>query len=163
MRNLYIFLFILFLSCEPSSPKSGMRTDAFPIATIQNVLPESMVMRENLLEERGTVGLDSTALVQLKMYKNGGNFAQFFPLGKMLSSDQSAYLLVLEEQPNYAQAKLLGFDPTGQLKEEKSVFLERPHGLLRVHAYRKADTLKIFENGILRQLYLLVDGLFQPQ
>ena len=145
-------LMFLGIACVESNTtqKSEIANAQSVLASSQERLRRPMVMRENLLSERGIHSLDSSALFHLqwiaseKYQRSHG----YYLIGKFATTSSEECILILEEGPKVAKAWLMSYKPNGLLIEKKLVYqqtnLKRPP---RLHSYLKADTLEITQDG----------------
>jgi len=167
-HQLLFFALLLFtVACSEGNEENKKPSTLSIIAEVNYPLPQPVLLRDNLPNERGNHRLDSLKWQLLSMQglvpysANSG----FFILGKIQDTPGDFSSLVLyEENPSYNRAWIANYNSTGAILDYRLVFMQRSDGKVSQSGYLDENVLEIKKAATNIVHYrLLPSGQFLPE
>lgn len=162
LRCLGWFSILFYLSACESAPKNATSLDASKlIQNTQYQFQQPLVLRENLLAERGFNSLDSIQWQHLGLQKKAtyNPASSYYILGKLAPLNQLfSTLFILEDHPEYSRAWMVTYNTMGQSIEQLLVYYQKQPGPLRTSAYLNENQITLTLEGSLKKRYQLSEA-----
>lgn len=164
--SLFLLLLLLLGACAESEEGTTKPSTLSIIKNVNYPLPQPVLLRDNLPNERGNQRLDSLKwqLLSMQGLVPYSTDSGFFILGKVKDTPGDFTSLVLyEESPSYSRAWIANYNSTGAILDYRLVFYQRADGKVSQSGYLKDNVLEIKKTTTnILNYQLLPSGQFRP-
>jgi hypothetical protein len=166
--NPLILLLLVFglSSCEDTESTSTKPTSLTVIKSANYPLPQPVLMRDNLPNERGNNRVDSLQwqLLSMQGLSPFSTESGYFILGKIKDTPgEFTSILLYEENPGYTRAWMANYNQTGAILDYRLVYYQRSDGKVTHSGYLEDNVLEIKKTTTnIIKYQLLPSGQFVP-